>query len=448
MSKPFPLPVMYNKDGTIKQVKPGTWKKEENHKIFTDWLLFEKLGYKSHEDFYKLTKKIFIDNHGLGLLKNKYKSSPYIILDSLYPNYNLLPWMFIQTPVFIWDNYEYHKKYAKWLEERLGYTKPEDWYGISQKDFRNNYGYGLLHGYYDASFRKFLKKIYPEYEWLEWRFTQTAKKYFDSFDNRKQFAEYLKEKLNYKTKKDWCKLSTELIQKYGGSGMLYTYYDNSIYKFLNDIYPDYILPWNLKCSYRGLWDNTETHKDYADWLYTELGYTSMEDWYKLSKSDLANNDGGGLLKLKYSNCVKNFIMSVYPDYDWILSKFQKHYSKGEIEWLEYLKVSIPDMRHALNHDEGQYRIPNSIKYDADGYSESGLCIYEYHGDFFHGNPAIYNQDDINIVCKKTYGELYANTLKKKKYCEDAGYNYVFIWESEWNRGLKALTQIQRMFRKI
>ena len=124
---PFPFPVILNKDGSIKQVKHGTWNNKQNHKIFTDWL-FEKLEYRSEEDFYKLTKQIFVDNHGHGLLKNKYNSSPYILLKSLYPNYNWLPWMFIQTPDIIWKDFKYHELYAKWLEEILGYTEPEHWY--------------------------------------------------------------------------------------------------------------------------------------------------------------------------------------------------------------------------------------------------------------------------------------------------------------------------------
>ena len=452
----FPLPVILNKDGTIKQVVRGTWDKIENHKIFTDWL-FEKLEYTCEEDRYKLTKKIFVDNHGDGLLKNKYNSTPYILLNSLYPNYNWLPWLFTQTPDTIWKDFKYHKIYAKWLGEILGYTKPEHWYGISIYDFRKNKGYGLLNGYYDSSFRKFLKKIYPEYEWLEWRFTQTTKCYFDNFDNHKKFVEYLKQKLNYKTKEDWYKLSGELIYKYGGGGLLCNHYGNSTYMFLTKIFPDYkFLPWKFKCSYRGLWDDIETHKDYAKWLYTELGYTSMEDWYELSKSDVENNDGGGLLQLHYKG-PKNFVMSVYPDYNWVKSKFQKHYSKGEIEWVEYIKVSIPDMRHALNHEEGQYVIPNS-KYSIDGYSEIKTLICEYNGDKFHGNPNKFrkstypysyiqlNPEEIFPLCKKTYGELYAKTLKKKKICKDAGYNYYSIWESDWHSGIRAIIKIQRMYR--
>jgi hypothetical protein len=453
----FPFPVILNKDGTIKQVVRGTWDRIENHKIFIDWL-FKKLECRSEEDFYKLTKQIFVDNYGHGLLKNKYNSSPYLLLTSLYPNYNWLPWLFRQTPDIIWEDFKYHKIYAKWLGEILEYTNPEDWYGISKTDFIKNKGFGLLQGHYDSSFRKFLKKIFPEYEWLEWRFTQTAKGYFDTFDNHTKFVEYLKQKLNYKTNKDWYKLSSELIHKYGGGGLIYTHYQNSVYKFLTKLIPDYkFLPWKFKCSYRGLWENIETHKDYANWLYTELGYTSMDDWYKTCKSNIENNYGGGLLTLYYQNSPKIFVMSIYSDYNWVKSKFQKHYSKGEIEWLEYLKVSIPDIRHALNHVEGQYRIPNS-KYVVDGYSQIKTLICEYNGDNFHGNPNKFrkstyphsyiqlNPDEIFPLCKKTYSELYTNTMKKKEFCEDAGYNYYSIWESDWHSGIRALIKIQRMYK--
>jgi hypothetical protein len=75
-------------------------------------------------------------------------------------------------------------------------------------------------------------------------------------------------------------------------------------------------------------------------------------------------------------------------------------------------------------------------------------ILEYHGDYWHGNPRIYNQEDINPVSKITYGELYEKTLKKRRFCEESGYNYVFIWESDWLRGKKSIIKLQRKFREI
>jgi hypothetical protein len=60
---------------------------------------------------------------------------------------------------------------------------------------------------------------------------------------------------------------------------------------------------------------------------------------------------------------------------------------------------------------------------------------------------IYSEEAINGVTKTTFGELYAKTLKKKRFCIDSGYNYVSIWESEWLRGKNAVRKLQRRLRK-
>ena len=194
----------------------------------------------------------------------------------------------------------------------------------------------------------------------------------------------------------------------------------------------------------GTWINIDNHKLFADWLFKKLGYEKMPDWYNITKTIIGDNDGGGLLK-KYNNSPQQFLQAVYPTYEWDLSKFKKNYSHVQIEWLEYLKVSTPDIRHALNNINGEYSIPNS-KYSADGYSEIEILIAEFHGDFWHGNPQIYNQQHINKVTKTTFGELYENTQKKKQFCMDNGYKYVSIWESEWLRGKNAVRKLQKKWK--
>ena len=139
------------------------------------------------------------------------------------------------------------------------------------------------------------------------------------------------------------------------------------------------------------------------------------------------------------------ITTIYPEYKLDVSKFKKSYSIGQIEWLNYLCVNTPDIRHMINNDDGEFIISNS-NYKADGYSKINNTIYEYHGDFWHGNPKIYNPDDINPITKTTYKQLYDNTMEKQSYCEVNHYNYVSIWESEWLRGKIALIKIQRKYK--
>ena len=182
-----------------------------------------------------------------------------------------------------------------------------------------------------------------------------------------------------------------------------------------------------------------------DDLGKQLEYTNMEDWYKITK-ELINNYNGGTLLNYYNSSPELIIKTMYPEYDWNSSRFKKKYSCGQIEWLEFIKVSTPDIRHILNNEDGEFDIPNS-RYKADGFSAKELCIYEYNGDYYHGNPNLYNPENVNQVCKKTFGELYRNTIKKKKFCEDAGYNYYSIWESDWINVRNSIIKLQRIYRK-
>jgi hypothetical protein len=50
-----------------------------------------------------------------------------------------------------------------WLGQRLGYARPEDWYQVTARDIRNNYGGGLLARF--RSYKDLLKECIPDLEW-------------------------------------------------------------------------------------------------------------------------------------------------------------------------------------------------------------------------------------------------------------------------------------------
>ncbi len=80
---------------------------------------------------------------------------------------------------------------------------------------------------------------------------------------------------------------------------------------------------------------------------------------------------------------------------------------------------------------GEFKIPDT-QYHADGYCAETNTIYEFHGDYWHGNPKIYAPELINEVSKKTMGELYQATLSKENRIKDLGYNLIVMWERDWN----------------
>lgn len=113
------------------------------------------------------------------------------------------------------------------------------------------------------------------------------------------------------------------------------------------------------------------------------------------------------------------------------NKCYKKYSKPQMEWLNYIEETLDiTIEHAENI--GEHRIKKS-RYHADGYNENNNLILEFHGCYYHGCNKCYKSNDNNVLCKKTYKELYENTLEKKEHCIKEGYNYIEIWGCEWKK---------------
>lgn len=123
------------------------------------------------------------------------------------------------------------------------------------------------------------------------------------------------------------------------------------------------------------------------------------------------------------------------------------YSQISLSWIAFLQISNPcEIIHALS-DGGEYRVPDT-RFQADGYCKETNTVYEFHGDYYHGNPNVsrFSHDKINPTTKTTFGELYQKTQDKKYRIQEMGYNYVEIWEHDWIRAVKLVTKIQRIWR--
>ncbi len=100
-------------------------------------------------------------------------------------------------------------------------------------------------------------------------------------------------------------------------------------------------------------------------------------------------------------------------------------SKNEQKWLDSIGVPNDD-------DHRQVTIlGNEKKYIVDGYIHENKMIYEYLGDYWHGNPKVFDKNSLNKTCDKTHGELYQEFLIRSKELKELGYNIKFMWESEW-----------------
>jgi hypothetical protein len=97
-------------------------------------------------------------------------------------------------------------------------------------------------------------------------------------------------------------------------------------------------------------------------------------------------------------------------------------SRPEINWLNVLGITY--RQHKMKLDNKTITV--------DGFDPSTNTVYEFLGDFWHGNPQKYKSDDINPKNHKTFGELYQATVNRNTLITSNGYRLVLMWESDWN----------------
>ena len=108
-----------------------------------------------------------------------------------------------------------------------------------------------------------------------------------------------------------------------------------------------------------------------------------------------------------------------------------HTSRAAREWLTTVQIEKQIELQTFDSEEGEFVIPET-KWKADGFHAETKTIYEFYGDYWHGNPHKYKPDVLNEITKCTMGDLYMKTMDREKHIKNLGYNVISIWESEWN----------------
>ena len=106
-------------------------------------------------------------------------------------------------------------------------------------------------------------------------------------------------------------------------------------------------------------------------------------------------------------------------------------SKISQKWLDILGVPQKNREHYIK----------GLDIRVDGFDTKTNTVYEFLGDYWHGNPEVFLAGEINPTINKTFGQLYEETLERVKLLKSAGYKVVFIWENEFKRGLKNVKRV-------
>lgn len=96
-------------------------------------------------------------------------------------------------------------------------------------------------------------------------------------------------------------------------------------------------------------------------------------------------------------------------------------SKLEIEFLDFLGLK-----------DRNYYLPEWKAKPVDGFDAKTNTVYEFLGDYWHGNPSKYNPNDIHPHRKTTFKSLYKDTFELFDRVKEKGYKIKYIWEGDWN----------------
>jgi hypothetical protein len=105
----------------------------------------------------------------------------------------------------------------------------------------------------------------------------------------------------------------------------------------------------------------------------------------------------------------------------------KRISNDEINFLDELNI---------DKENRQHKIPNT-RFIVDGFDPSTKEIYEYLGDYWHGNPIIYSSDVKIMNGNVTCGDAYNNTFNRFKRLSSIGYKVKYIWEADWKNWIRS-----------
>jgi hypothetical protein len=99
-------------------------------------------------------------------------------------------------------------------------------------------------------------------------------------------------------------------------------------------------------------------------------------------------------------------------------------SKPEVLWLDSLKNGNILRQYSIKLTSGRTR-------KVDGYDPETNTVYQFHGDYYHGNPKRFDPESIQTKRKIPFGDLHNSTIRNDTLIRESGYHLIVMWEQEF-----------------
>lgn len=145
--------------------------------------------------------------------------------------------------------------------------------------------------------------------------------YWHDKENVKKFLNELAfKRWRFRSLDDWYSKSAQDVAKASPSAL--HIYGDSLVKALTDLYPEHQFKlWRFSKTPQKFWQVRKNQRLFFDDLYTSRSFTSLENFYGITKSDIIDHGGRGLLEI-FGNSVSSALMAAYPEHEWKLFRFE------------------------------------------------------------------------------------------------------------------------------
>jgi hypothetical protein len=224
-------------------------------------------------------------------------------------------WLDGPVPSGYWDHLENRRLYVRWLGQKIGFRKQEDWYRISTDDFKRNSGGGLLESHWNSSAIGAVKECFPDYDWKDWLFRCAPRHFWQDTRNHRRYMKWLGQELGIRRPSDWYGVTNQDFNDNKGGAFL-LHYDSTVSTAIMSYLPNYDWKeWMFSRTPKGFWRKRMNRKRYMIWLGKRLGFKHIRDWYSVTGDNFDANYGNQLLKLHDGSPIVA-VRDCFPRYTW------------------------------------------------------------------------------------------------------------------------------------
>eukprot|EP01122_Echinamoeba_exundans_P006705 TRINITY_DN1942_c0_g1_i1.p1 TRINITY_DN1942_c0_g1~~TRINITY_DN1942_c0_g1_i1.p1 ORF type:complete len:508 (+),score=56.20 TRINITY_DN1942_c0_g1_i1:285-1808(+) len=250
-------------------------------------------------------------------------------------------------------------------------------HGAAQTNCRTAGG-GLLNHYFGDSIVKAVTSVYPEHDWLRWRFHGTPGSFWDDLENQRAFFDWVGRRAGVTTLSDWYTMTKRSFYEHAKDvSLLNKRYGDSLRLALEQIYPEHHwLVWQFPQVPSAYWDSRDNRKQFLIWAMAQLrpqvppenSPSTLHLWYAVSPNEYRKKFGAKLIDSEFSGCLASAVMATFPEHEWLPWKFsttpkgfwtEKKNRRHFFEWLSMRVLKSSKL-------EDWYDVPATLVVDNGG----------------------------------------------------------------------------------